>query len=104
LEQLREWSWAQGRHDWTVRLAEFCAEEGFIDAKIDYFGDGNELARAFNDQHLLTTEEFAEGLAKLGKSEVASKYFRLVEEAYNESVSGAALCVPRVVCTARKPL
>lgn len=104
LDQLRDWSWADGRHDWTVRLPEFCAEEGFPDAQADFVGDPPELARVFNEQHLLTAEEFAEGLAKLGKPEVASKYFRIVEEAYEESISGAALCVPRVVCVARKPL
>ncbi|KAM4065219.1 methyltransferase [Hirsutella rhossiliensis] len=104
LEQLRDWSRAEGRHEWTVRLPQFFIEEGFHDATIDFFGDRPELARAFNDQHLLTVEEFAEGLAKLGKPEAASNYFGLVEKAYNESVAGAALCVPRIVCVARKPL
>ncbi|KAK2038881.1 umta methyltransferase family protein [Colletotrichum somersetense] len=104
LDQLRDWTRAGGRHDWTVRLADFVTEEGFIDANMDFVGDGLELARAFNDQHMLTVEEFAEGLAKLGNAESAAKYFRLVEEAHSESMSGAALSVPRVVCTARKPL
>jgi hypothetical protein len=36
-------------------------------------------------------EEFAEGLVKLGKQEVTNEYFRTVEDAYNESVSGAVL-------------
>lgn len=104
LNELRKWSWAGGRHDWTVKLAYFVAEEGFVDAKMDFVGDGLELARAFNDQHLQTAEEFAEGLAKLRNKEAAAKYFRIVEEACNESVSGAALWVPMVVVTARKPL
>lgn len=104
LDQLREWSWAEGRHDWTIQLPQFFTEEGFHDAKIDYFGDSPELIRAFNEQHLLTAEEFAEGLVKLGKPEAASKYFRLIQEAYNESVAGAALCVPRIICVAQKPL
>ena len=104
LDQLREWSWAEGRHDWTIQLPQFCAEEGFYDAKINFFGDSPEMIRAFNEQHLLTAEEFAEGLVKLGKPDAASKYFRLVQEAYNESIAGAALCVPRVVCVAQKPL
>ncbi|GAB1311029.1 Methyltransferase domain-containing protein [Madurella fahalii] len=104
LDQLRDWSWADGRHDWTVKLPQFMTEEGFEDAKAYFFGDPPELARAFNEQHLLTAEEFAEGLAKLGKQEAASRYFKLVADAYDESVAGAALCVPRVVCVARKPL
>ena len=104
LEQLREWSYADGRHDWTVQLPTFFTEEGFRDAKGDHIGDSPELIRAFNEQHLLTAEEFAEGLVKLGKPEAASKYFRLVQEAYSESIAGAALCVPRIICTAQKPL
>ncbi|KAK2616874.1 hypothetical protein QQS21_000252 [Conoideocrella luteorostrata] len=104
LDQLREWSRADSQHDWTVQFADFCIEEGFIDAKIDFFEDGNELARAFNDQHLLITEEFAQSLGELGHSKLAAKYLSLVEEAYDESVAGGALCVPRVVCVARKPL
>ena len=104
LDQLREWSWAEGRHDWTVQLPQFFTEEGFHAPKIDYFGDSPELIRAFNEQHLLTVEEFAEGLVKLGKPEAASKYFRLIQEAYNESVAGAALSVPRITCVAQKPI
>ncbi|OTA64768.1 hypothetical protein K449DRAFT_411371 [Hypoxylon sp. EC38] len=104
LDQLRQWSWAEGLRDWTVKLPQFFTEEGFRDVKIDFVGDSLELAKAFNEQHLLTAEEFAEGLVKLGKQEAASKYFRLVEEAYEESMTGAALCVPRVVCIGQKPL
>ncbi|KAJ4305637.1 hypothetical protein N0V90_001168 [Kalmusia sp. IMI 367209] len=102
LDQLRDWSFADGRHDWTVNLPQFFAEVGLEDAKADFYGDPIHLARAFNEQHLLTADEFAEGLAKLGKQEVASKYFKIVQDAYAESISGAGLCVPRVVCTARK--
>ncbi|KAF6825833.1 hypothetical protein CPLU01_10030 [Colletotrichum plurivorum] len=97
LDELHKCSWAGGRHDWTVKLADFVAEEGFV-------RDGLELARAFRDQHLQTAEEFAEGLAKLGNKEAAARHFRIVEEAYKESVSGAALSVTKVVATARKPL
>lgn len=104
LDQLRDWSWADGRHDWTVKLPQFFTEEEFQDAKADFFGDSPELARAFNEQHLLTAEEFAKGLVKLGKPQAASKYFEIVEDAYNESIAGAALCVRRVICIARKPL
>ncbi|KAI2615588.1 hypothetical protein GGR54DRAFT_611901 [Hypoxylon sp. NC1633] len=103
LDQLGEWTRAGGRHDWTVRLAEVLAEEGFVDAAAHFVGDPPELARAFSEQHLLTAEEFAEGLAKLGNDEAAQKYFRIVEEAYQESVDGGSLSVPRVICVAQKP-
>ena len=96
LEQLKEWSWADGKHEWTVRIPGFLTEEGFRDAKIEHFGDSPELIRELNKQHLLTVEEFAEGLVKLGKSDVAAKHFQFVQDAYNESVVGAALCVPRI--------
>ncbi|KAF6803151.1 hypothetical protein CMUS01_15162 [Colletotrichum musicola] len=39
---------------WTVKLADFAAEEGFVDVKINFVGGGLELARAFSDQHLQT--------------------------------------------------
>lgn len=102
LDGLREWSSAGGRHDWAAHLGDFMSQEGFVDCETDFIGDPIALSRAFNDQHLLTAEEFAEGLAKLGKTETAARYFQLIEEAYKESAQGAALCVPRVVCVARK--
>lgn len=49
LDQLRDWSWAEGRHDWTVRLADFLTEEGFVDARIDFVREAEELPRAFNE-------------------------------------------------------
>ncbi|KUJ18659.1 uncharacterized protein LY89DRAFT_683569 [Mollisia scopiformis] len=104
LDEIREMSWANGRHDWTIELPRFMTEEGFQDAKIEYFGDGPELSRAFNEQHLLTMEEFASSLIKIGKVEAGLKFHRLIEDGYQESTIGAALCIPRVVCVAKKPL
>ncbi|KAK0726265.1 hypothetical protein B0T21DRAFT_350420 [Apiosordaria backusii] len=104
LEELRKWSWADGRLDWTVKLPEFMEKEGFTEVKGHLYGDPPELARAFTEQHLLTAEEFAEGLIKLGKREAGEKYFGLVQEAHREAIQGAALCVPRIVCLGRKPL
>ncbi|KAK0662964.1 hypothetical protein QBC41DRAFT_27577 [Cercophora samala] len=104
LEELRAWSWAEGRLDWTVRLPEFMEKEGFTEVRGDLFGDPPALARAFTEQHLLTAEEFAEGLVKLGRREVGEKYFGLVQRAHREAVEGAALCVPRIVCVGRRPL
>ncbi|KAF6807938.1 hypothetical protein CSOJ01_07883 [Colletotrichum sojae] len=78
LDELRKWSWAGRRHDWIIKLADFVAEEGFVDVKVDFVGDGLELARASNDQRLKTAEKIAEGLAKLGDKETAAEYFRIV--------------------------
>ncbi|KAK4194564.1 hypothetical protein QBC40DRAFT_290552 [Triangularia verruculosa] len=104
LDELRAWSWADGRLDWSVKLPEFMEQEGFVDVKGDLFGDPPELARAFTEQHLLTAEEFAEGLIKLGKREAGEKYFDMVQKAHQEAIEGAALCVPRIVCVGRKPV
>ncbi|KAI5859445.1 hypothetical protein GGS23DRAFT_318066 [Durotheca rogersii] len=102
LDQLAAWLRAR-RHNWGTQLARFLGEEGFQDATIESFGDRPDLARAVSGANLLGVEEVAECMATLGESETAAKYFRLIEEAHEESIAGAALCVPRVVCTARKP-
>lgn len=47
LEQLRETSYANGRHDWVLLIPRIAREAGFEDVHLYYFGDGNELARAF---------------------------------------------------------
>jgi len=104
LEQLREMSYANGRYNWTLKLPEFLMGEGFQDAKIDYFGDHKDLVRAFNEQHLFTMELFALTLVKAGKKEAAEKFFQIIREGYQESTKGAALCIPRTVCVARKPI
>lgn len=102
LDQIREMSWANGRQDWTVKLPDFLQEAGFQDAKLQYFGDEDRLVRAFNEQHLLTMDEFASSLLKMGKMDAAKKWYELIEQGYQESTTGAALCIPRLVCIARK--
>ena len=102
LNQLREMSYANGRHDWVLQIPRFACEVGFEDVNLYHFGDGNELARAFNEQHLLTMEEFAVNLTKIGEHDGASRFHRLVRDGYRESMKGAAFCIPRIVCVARK--
>ena len=46
------------------------------------FGDKSELVRAFNEQHLLTMEEFAASLVKVGKMEAAETFHKFIDEAY----------------------
>ena len=103
LDQIREMSWSNGRHDWTVSISNYLAEEGFTNSNIEYYGDKDDMIRAFNEQHLLTMEEFASSLAKIGKEEAALTFYKLIGQAYKESTVGAALCIPRIVCTAQKP-
>lgn len=102
LEQIREMSWANGRHDWTVKLPDFLQEAGFQDVKIQFFGDEDRLVRAFNEQHLLTMDEFASSLVRMGKVDAAKKFYELIQQGYQESTAGAALCIPRIVCISRK--
>jgi len=103
LEKLLEMSRSNGRHDWTFKLPEFMEKEGFLEVEMENFGDEDRMVRAFNEQHLLTMEEFAASLVKLGKQEAAEEFYRVIGESYQESTRGAALCIPRIVCVGRKP-
>ncbi|KAH6664447.1 S-adenosyl-L-methionine-dependent methyltransferase [Halenospora varia] len=88
LDQLREMSYANGRYNWTLQLPKFMTDQGFL--------------MAFNEQHLLTMEEFALRLMKIGQKEAAAKFYDLIRDGYQESITGAALCIPRIVCVGRK--
>lgn len=70
--------------DWVLQIPRFAREIGFEDVHLYHFGDGNELARAFNEQHLLTMEEFAVSLTKIGKRDAASR----VPSTYQRRISG----------------
>jgi hypothetical protein len=61
------------------------------------------MVRAFSEQRLPTTEEFAASLARVGKMDAAETFRKLIDEASQESTKGAALCIPRIVCLGRKP-
>ncbi|KAJ5792558.1 uncharacterized protein N7503_008536 [Penicillium pulvis] len=104
LQEIMEASHAGGRHDWILELPRLLTEAGFQDAKIHFYDDPPELIRAFNDQHLLTMEEFATKLASKGQTEAATRFTHLIQSSYQECVNGAALCFPRVVIVARRPL
>ena len=93
-----------GRHDWVAALPAILTEGGFVDTTLESWDDPAELYRALTDQHLLTMEEFASGLVRIGKKEAAGEVREMVREGYKESLRGAALCYPRVFCVARKPL
>lgn len=103
LEEIKDASHAGGRDDWVLNLPHLLTEAGFQDAKIHFYDDPPDLARAFNDQHL-STMEFATKLASQGQMEAASRFAHLVQAGYQEGVNGAALCFPRVVVVARRPV
>ncbi|PWY66359.1 hypothetical protein BO94DRAFT_540645 [Aspergillus sclerotioniger CBS 115572] len=103
LEEIRVGSHADGRHDWVLDLPRLLAEAGFEEATIDHYDEPPEMVRAFNDQHLLTMEEFATRLAGQGQHKAAARFTQLIQVGYQESVNGAALSFPRVVVVAKRP-
>ena len=104
LHKIKKLVYSQGRNNWAVELAETFKEEGLLDAKTYHYGDRLELVKANSDQHLLTFEEFASNLEHAGQKAEADVIYKLIKDAHKESLRGAALCMPRVVCVGRKPL
>ena len=104
LDELRELVYSRGRNDWTVQLAEIMKEEGFDGATLYHFEDPIALVKANSEQHLLTMEEFAFRLDKINKRTEAMKLYKLIERVHQESLQGAALSKPRVVCVAKRGL
>ena len=103
LDQIRDMCYAGGRYNWVLDLSQSIVEVGFEVLGFYHYGDDGDLVRAFNEQHLLTMEEFALNLIRIGKKEEAAKFFELIGDGYQESIEGAGLCIPRVVCVAAKP-
>lgn len=101
LNELRELVYSRGRHNWTLRLADIMIGEGFKEARLYHFEDRTQLIKANGEQHLLTMEEFASRLAQSNHKDEAVKLYKLIGEVYQESLEGAALSMPRVVCVAR---
>jgi hypothetical protein len=104
MDQLYDLCYSSGRHDWTLKIPEMLAEAGFENVKLTEIGDAPCLARAFNEQHMLTVEEMATGMARAGKREMAVRMLKLVGDAHSEAVKGVALCIPRIVVLGRNPL
>lgn len=104
LDQLYELCDSFGRHEWTLKIPELLVKAGFEQADMTEVGDAPYMARAFNEQHMLTMEEMSSGMMRLGKTELANRMMRLVADAHAEAMNGATLCIPRIVVVARKPL
>ena len=102
LERLREMCWSNGRHDWLLQLSQSITNEGMEEACLHFFGDSTDLIRAYNEQHLMTMDEFALSLLRIGKKEEALRFYKIVKDSYQESLTGAALCIPRIICIGRK--
>ena len=97
LERVMDACRAGGRHDWVLDLASVAQEVGFGEVRMERIGDRDDLVRAFGEQHLVTMEEFARGLGRVGNVEEGRTILEIVRKAYGETVAGAALSIPRVV-------
>lgn len=103
LEELRTACYSNGRHDWTRDLPHLLAQSGFQTPKLHWYDETPELVRAFNDQHLMTMEEFAARLTQTGQHAGAADFRRIIAQSYQECLNGAALSMPRVVVVAQRP-
>ena len=53
---------------------------------------------------MMTMEELRLGLLSVNKQEEAQDVFDIIAKSHEESArTGAAFCIPRVVCVAQKP-
>ena len=102
LDEIYSLCYSNGKYNWSVQIANVLAEEGLWNARIDYCGDSRVMARAFNDQHMLTMDEFAMRMTKIGQKEKARNVNQLISDAFHEATEGSTLCIPRVVCIANK--
>jgi SAM-dependent methyltransferase len=103
LNEIYEMSYAQGQYNWTLDIPTILLAAEFGNVGMTKYGDEAQLTRAFHDQHLLTMEEIATGMRRARKVEVAERLEILIEEAHDECLRGAALCIPRIVCVAQRP-
>ncbi|KAL4898002.1 hypothetical protein BDV59DRAFT_169069 [Aspergillus ambiguus] len=103
LEELRAACFANGRHNWTMDLPHLLTQSGFQKPKLHWYDENPELVRAFNDQHLMTMEEFALRLAQTGQHAGANHFHNLIADSYQECLQGAALSMPRVTVVAQRP-
>ena len=102
LQEFQDFVYSQGKNNWTVQLADVAKDIGFEDALSYHFGGSIEFAKAEMENILQTVDEFASRLMSLGREETALKVRKILAGAYQESLEGAVLSIPRVVCVARK--
>lgn len=102
LDEICTLSYSSGRHDWLLGLPQTLEAEGFQHAQLHQYSEGPAMTRAFNDLHMFTMDKFAASLMRLGKTEAAEKLYGLIKQGYQESVGGAALCIPRIVVVAQR--
>jgi len=103
-EELHQFMHADGKFDWTLQLDRLMSENGLEDAVIHQYEDGLGHATACNDLLMATLEEFAAGLARGGRERKAKWLRDRIHCGCRESLEGAAMLVPKLVCVGRKRL
>ncbi|KAF9883289.1 hypothetical protein FE257_003780 [Aspergillus nanangensis] len=103
LEELRVACYSNGRHNWIMDLPQLLTSKGFQLSKLHWYDERMELVRAFNDQHLMTMEEFADQLMRTGQQAGAARFRHLIAHSYEECLRGAALSMPRIVVVGQRP-
>ena len=96
LDQLKEMCYSNSRHDWVLEIPSRMAEIGFTNTSMHHYTDPPEFNKVVTEQRLMTMEEFAGTLNRAGKKDAANEFYKTINGAYQESVKGAALCIPRV--------
>lgn len=85
---------------WVSRLPESMAASGLYDVAFQAFEERKDLAKAFFDVNLAKDEEMANNALK--GTEEGTRLLTMIERMFEESIGGAVICTPKVVCTARK--
>ncbi|KAM5432420.1 hypothetical protein MferCBS31731_007434 [Microsporum ferrugineum] len=101
-ELLKLW-YSDGHYNWTRALPQLLREGGFQVPIDEYFDTKTELVKAFHDLHLLTLDEFALAIIRMGKHEAAAQIFKMVSDSVEEHRRGASLSIPQLVVVAIKP-
>jgi len=91
-----------GKFDWTLQLDQLMTSNGFEDAVIHQYEDGLEHATAMNDLLMATMGEVSAGLVRSGRAEKGKWLRELIPRVHRESLEGAAISVPKLVCVGRK--
>ncbi|MCJ1248823.1 hypothetical protein MMC30_006043 [Trapelia coarctata] len=101
-KELHKFLHGSGKFDWTLQLDRLMTSNGFEDAVLHQYQDGPEHLTAMSDLLMATMEEVSAGLIKSGREEKGKWLRELIPRVYRESIDGAVISVPKLVCVGRK--
>ncbi|EAW12432.1 class I SAM-dependent methyltransferase [Aspergillus clavatus NRRL 1] len=102
MEQLRQFAYSDGRNNWTLEIAQYLQNHGFARTQLFQYHDPLERAKANNEQYIMCLEEFARRLDHEGERKDAREVYELIGKISDESQTGSALLMGRIVCIGRK--